>query len=177
MRVRRVLLTAAEFGLFLLTGCGPSMTDLEQLAASGRIDEHAPDRVHLEADIAAPPAKVWALLANAPAWPSWEPDISGVSVNQPLASGTRFDWKAGSSTLHSEVRFFEPGQRIIWTGKVLTAKAIHGWTLTPAPGGHTRVVTEESMDGLLMATLLPSEKLSAADASWLAALKKAAEKP
>ena len=173
----RTQLLAAELAVVLLAGCGPSMTDLDQLAASGRISERAPVRVHLQADIAAPPSKVWALLINAPAWPSWDSDVSGVSVKQPLASGTRFDWKAGNSTIHSEVRFFEPGQRIIWTGKILTAKAIHAWALMPAPGGHTLVVTDESMDGPLMATLFPAEKLAAADSSWLTALKKAAEKP
>jgi uncharacterized protein YndB with AHSA1/START domain len=173
---KRLLLLALAVGIGS-TGCGPSRADLDHFAAAGRIDEHAPVKVHLEADIAAPPQKVWALLVNAPAWPEWEPDIAGVSVSQPLASGTRFDWKAGSNTIHSEVKFYEPGQRIIWTGKVLTAKAIHGWALAPAPGGHTHVVTDESMDGPLMATLFPAEKLSKADASWLAALKRAAEKP
>ena len=153
------------------------MANLDQIAGSGRIDEQAPVRIHLEADIAAPPAKVWALLVNAPAWPRWDADIAGVSVTEPLASGTRFDWKAGSRTIHSEVRFFEPERHILWTGKVLTVKAIHGWSIEPAPGGYTHVVTEESMDGPLMATVFPAEKLSAADASWLAALKQAAEKP
>jgi uncharacterized protein YndB with AHSA1/START domain len=161
----------------LLTGCGPSRADLDQLAGAGRIDDHAPVKVHLEQDIAAPPEKVWSLLINAPGWPQWEPDISGVSVHQPLAPGTRFDWKAGSNTIHSQVRFFEPQRHIIWTGQVFTAKAIHGWTLVPAPGGHTRVLVDESMDGPLMATLFPAPKLSAADDSWLAALKHAAEKP
>ena len=174
---RRVFPLTFVVSVVLLVGCGPSMTKLDQLAAAGRIDDGAPVKVHLEADIAAPPAKVWGLLVNAPAWPSWETDIGAVSVRRPLANGTRFDWKAGSNTIHSEVRFFEPGQHIIWTGKVLTAKAIHGWALVPAAGGHTHVVTDESMDGPLMATVFPAQKLSAADASWLAALKRAAEKP
>ena len=158
-----------------LAGCGPSMQTLDTLASSGRIDPVAPVHAEVHIDIAASPAKVWALLVNAPAWPKWDNDITRISMSQLLAPGQHFTWSAGSSTVHSQVQLFRPQQRLSWTGTAYTAKAIHVWTLTPEPNGSTRVSIDESMDGPLMAALFSSQKLAEADSAWLAALKKAAE--
>jgi uncharacterized protein YndB with AHSA1/START domain len=137
---------------------------------------------HVQIEIDAQPSRVWALLVNAPAWPQWDPDISKVSVTQPpgttlLGPGTRFTWGEGSNTVHSQVQLFEPERRLCWTGTAFTAKAIHEWDLTPAPGGHTLVAINESMDGPLMARLFSSQKLAESGAAWLSSLKKAAEQP
>ena len=160
----------------MLAGCSPSMQQLDRLASTGAIDKNAPVLAHVQIEIDAPPAKVWALLVNAPAWPTWNEDIAKVSVTQPLAPGTRFSWGAGSSEVHSEVQLFEPEHRLGWTGTAYTAKAVHQWELSPASGSHTLVKVDESMDGPLMAMLFSSQKLMEADRSWLASLKAAAEK-
>ena len=158
-----------------LVGCGPSMQTLDSLASSGRIDPVAPVMAEVHIDIAAPPARVWALLVNAPAWSKWDKDIASISTTQPLAAGQQFTWNTGSTTIHSQVQLFEPERRLGWTGAAYTAKAVHVWTLTREPDGFTRVAIDESMDGPLMATLFSSTKLVEADQAWLAALKKAAE--
>jgi uncharacterized protein YndB with AHSA1/START domain len=159
-----------------LAGCGPSLGRLDEMARSGEIDSGAPVVAHVEMEIAAPPAKVWALLIDAGRWPMWDQDIARVSVTGPLALGTRFTWGEGSNTVHSEVQLFEPGRRLAWTRTAFTAKAIHAWVLRPSAGGGTVVTVDESMDGPLMAQMFSSEKLAASDRDWLGYLKKAAER-
>jgi len=187
MRTFRAPATIAALAMSLmgLVGCGPSMTRLDELARVGSINRNAPVIAHVQIEIAAQPARVWALLVNASAWPQWDPDISKVSLTQPpgadspgagsLGPGVRFTWGEGSNTVHSEVQLFEPERRLAWTGTALTAKAIHEWELTPAPGGQTMVAINESMDGPLMAKLFSSQQLAESATAWLASLKKAAE--
>lgn len=176
-RARATGLTAAALILFALTGCGPSLAKLNQLAGAGAINQRAPVIAHAQIEIAASPAKVWALLVNAPAWPRWSQDIMKVSATAPLTLGTHFTWEEGGNTVHSQVQLFETERRLGWTGTAYTAKAIHQWELASRPGGHTLVTVNESMDGPLMATLFSSQKLRESGLAWLSSLKNAAEKP
>jgi len=171
---------ALALSLMVLGGCGPSMDRLDELARTGSIDQNAPVIARVQIEIDAQPAPVWALLVDATRWPQWDPEISKVSITQPpgagsLGPGARFTWGEGSTTVYSKVQLFEPERRLCWTGTALTAKAIHAWELTPAPGGHTLVAINESMDGPLMAKLYSSQQLAESAHAWLARLKKAAE--
>lgn len=132
-------------------------------------------KAHVQIEIAAPPAGVWALLVDASSWPTWQKNINRVTATGPLARGSRFTWQTGGTTIHSQVQLFEPGQRLAWTGTAMTAKAVHVWQLKPLPGNRTLVIVDESMDGPWMAKMYPSEKLAASDDDWLRALKQAAE--
>ncbi len=173
MRTAEAILGSLVVGA--LAGCGPSIARLNELAANGRVQPDAPVLAHVQIEIAAPPARVWALLVDAPSWPRWDPDISKVSITQPLAMGTQFTWGEGSNKVHSQVQLFEPEMRLAWTGTVFTVKAIHAWQLSPVAGGHTMVAVSESMDGPLMAAFFPSKKLEQSERDWLGYLKKAAE--
>jgi hypothetical protein len=173
------LMTVARFamaGLFAaLAGCGPSTNTLNRLADSGEIDRAAPVRTSVQIEIRQTPEKIWALIVNAPMWPSWQREIEEVSPGKRLQSGSHFDWKTGGSTIHSQVKLFEVNRRLAWTGTVFTAKAVHVWRLVPESNGQTLVVVTESLDGPLMSALFSSKELSRADSLWLSDLKKAAE--
>ncbi len=176
MAVKLVEIAAASLVLLGLAGCGPTLWTLNALANAGAIDETAPVIAHAQAEIAVSPARVWALLVDAHAWPSWQTDISTVSTGGPLAPGQRFTWSEGGTTVHSQVQLLEPDRRLGWTGTAYTAKAIHLWRLTPEPNGHTLVAIEESMDGPLMATFVSSQQLTNVADTWLKDLKRAAER-
>lgn len=163
------------FAALLVHGCGPRLSLLDELAQSGKINERAPVIAHLEIEINAPPAKVWALLVDAPAWPTWEKQINAVNSDGPLAAGKKFLWKSGDTEIASQVQLFEPQTRLAWTGSAMSAKAIHVWQLQEVPGDRTRVLMKESMDGPLMSRLFPQDKLNDAGMQWLVALKHAAE--
>jgi uncharacterized protein YndB with AHSA1/START domain len=155
--------------------CGDSLDALNRLAADGSIHEQAPVTTHLQIQIAAPPAKVWALLVDAPSWPKWQREIESVTATGPIGKGTRFSWRTGGTNIHSQVQLFEPEHRLSWTGTALTAKAVHVWELKAEPGNQTLVTMKESMDGPWMARIYPQKSLVEADSGWLTALKRAAE--
>ena len=163
-------------GSMTAAGCGESLDGLNRRAASGSIHEAAPVKAHVQIEIAASPEAVWTLLVDASGWPNWQKNIESVTAAGPLANGSRFSWRTGGTTIHSQVQLFEPEQRLAWTGTAMTAKAVHVWKLKPLPDNHTLVTVNESMDGPWMAKLYPPEKLAAADEEWLRALKGAAEK-
>jgi uncharacterized protein YndB with AHSA1/START domain len=160
-----------------LSGCSSHTSrQLQALSAAGAIQQDAPVKATVAMQIAAPPAKVWALLIDASAWPSWYPPIESVKAPGELAMGTRFVWKSGGTTIHSEVHLVEPDRRLSWTGIASPARAIHVWELKATPDGGTLVTVKESMNGPLMKLLYSSDKLAASEMVWLTALKQAAEK-
>lgn len=139
---------------------------------------NAPARARAAIDIAADPARVWALLADIDNWTAWHPAVSRAKVLGPVAPGTVFRWKAGGAAIASTLRRVEPGRALAWTGHAIGADALHAFTLTPTATG-VRVTTEESLDGWLV-RLMPGafrKMLQKGLAEMLAALKTAAETP
>ena len=113
----------------------------------------APAVARSEAEIAADPETVWEVLTDLERWPSWNPDVSSVTVEGGLGEGTVFRWKAGRSTITSTIREVDRPRRIGWTGTTTGIDAVHVWRLEPRDGGGTLVRTEESWQGLLVRLL------------------------
>jgi len=162
-------------GVLTIDGCGDSLAALNRLAVVGSIHEGAPVTTHLQIQIAAPPAKVWALLIDAPSWPKWQKPIESVTAAGLLENGMRFSWRTGGTNIRSQVQLFEPERRLGWTGTAMTANAVHVWELKPESGDQTLLTMKESMDGPLIAKLYSSQELGKAGNEWLLALKRAAE--
>ncbi|MDD2795476.1 SRPBCC domain-containing protein [Acidocella sp.] len=163
--------------LLCLSACGPADLRQSRLAAQGKTDTSAPLQTTQQISINAPADKIWALLANPQAWPSWNsitPQTSAPSILQP---GSLFSYNADGMSIHAAVREFIPSQALAWTGDVLNFHAIQTWTLTPQPGGVTLVSTSESVSGFLIGLFFSQARLESDDRTWLKNLKAAAELP
>ena len=101
-----------------------------------------------EIEIAAAPDVVWDVLTAIDGWPSWNPDVKSVSIQEAVAPGAQFRWKAGPGTITSTIERVEPPRLVAWTGSTLGIRAIHFWHLEPRDG-KTFVRTEESYDGVV----------------------------
>jgi uncharacterized protein YndB with AHSA1/START domain len=155
---------------------GPSIEVLHQrYAKRERIDSRAPVTAAHEVEIHAPVQRVWDLLADPMAWPSFAPEVHGVHLDGPVAVDTRFTWANGRSRMKSRFAVVDPGREITWTGVSSGFKAVHRHLLE-ATGGSTRVRSEESMAGPLLVLFYGSAKLQAGIEAWLAGLKRAAER-
>ena len=156
---------------------GPSINVLhEDYAKRGRVDEQAPVRVSEQTIIAAPVARVWALISDPAGWPAIDPDITNVHLDSPHATDTRFTWTNGKARVRSRVAVINPAQEITWTGTSAGSRAVHRYLLEPTAYHSTLVRSEESMAGPMLSLLFPSTKARGALAKWLAALKTAAER-
>ncbi|MBT9446151.1 MAG: SRPBCC domain-containing protein [Hyphomonadaceae bacterium] len=119
--------------------------------------------IRTECVIPAPPAKVWAVLADFASYPAWNPlNLSAVGeaktsarvamVFRDLSSG-----KPGA-TIRQTVRIVaaDPGRELAWAGTVpLLFDGRHGFLLTPQDGG-TQVLHTERLKGLLPASWSPA---------------------
>ena len=175
MRRLAVVFLLIMIPLSLLQWSASSAQQLERLAAKGQVQEDAPVQAADEVTIHASPEKVWQLLSGIREWPQWQANVSAVQINGPLAAGTVFTWKNGSTKITSRLALVEPGRRIAWTGKALGAHAVHLWTLEALPDGETRVKTSESMDGFMLKRFYSSKELADSLRVWLEALKHKAE--
>jgi uncharacterized protein YndB with AHSA1/START domain len=163
-----------------LTGCqqrytGPSASQAA-LAAQGETDAQALLQTSQQITISAPPAKVWAILANIQSWPDWHPKITQVAVGA-VQQGSPFSWTFQGMSINSTVEAFSAPQRLAFTGDVLNFHAIYVWTLTPGPNNTTQASLRESVGGFLVSLFYGEADMTAAAQSWLADLKTTAEKP
>ena len=156
---------------------GPSIEALhQQYAKRERIDSRAPVTAAYEAEIDAPVQRVWDLLADPLAWPSFAPEVHDVHLDAPAAVDTRFTWANGRSRIKSRFAVVDPGREITWTGVSSGFKAVHRHLLEAISDGATRVRSEESIAGSLLVLFYGSAKLQAGIEAWLTGLKTAAER-
>ena len=112
------------------------------------VDRGAPVITDGGVTIHASPQRVWSVLTNIPAWPTWKRDVpSAMRLDSgPLRVGSRFRWENGGLHITSTVRAVDSEQCVLWDGPADGIQGIHLWTLTPVAGG-TLVHTEESWSG------------------------------
>lgn len=141
------------------------------------IDRDAPATAEGEIQIAAPPETVWAVLTELRAWPTWNSDVQSMAFDGPLAPGSTFRWKAGSTSLTSTLRVVEAPREVGWTGTTMGIQAIHVFYLEPSDGG-TRARSAESFRGLIPSVLKKYSRrvLQRGIESILASLKLEAER-
>jgi hypothetical protein len=130
-----------------------------------------------EIDVDAPVETVWRVLTELEKWPSWNPDVTSMTVDGPLAPGTVFRWKAGPRTIVSTIQRVEPARSVVWSGKTLGVKATHAWHFEQV-GKQTHVLTEEALRGVVARLLRGSlqKTLDAALENGLKNLKAEAER-
>ena len=93
--------------------------------------------------------KVWQVLVNAAAWPSWYPNSRNVRIADAsgfLSRGASFDWDTFGVHIHSVVAEFEPPTRLAWFGDTHNARSYHTWLLQPTKRT-CNVITEEATKG------------------------------
>ena len=112
------------------------------------IDTDAPVVSRAEIAIAAPPEQVWTVLTAFDRWPTWNPEVKAMSVQEPIVVGSTFRWKAGPGTVTSTIRHLEPLRVIAWSGRTMGIRAIDVFRLD-AHNGRTLVREEESWNGLV----------------------------
>lgn len=125
-----------------------SVTGSQKEAPPTGINEQAAVVSRSEIEIAASPETVWEVLTAFERWPTWNRDVKSMSMQEGVAPGSVFRWKAGPGTITSTIQRVEPPTLIAWTGKTFGIKAIHFWYLEPR-NGNTFVRTEESYEGLV----------------------------
>ncbi|MDI2127560.1 SRPBCC family protein [Yinghuangia seranimata] len=155
---------------------GPAVDVLHtEYAQRGRRDEKAPILADFEIEVKAPPECVWEVLADPAGWHLFDPNISDVLVDGPVAPGTRFTWRMGRAAIRSRFAVVDPEREITWTGSSSGANVVHRHLLSLTASGCTLLRTEESMAGLFATLFYNSAKLQTQLEHWLTSVKRAAE--
>jgi hypothetical protein len=113
------------------------------------INRDAPVVASVESLIRAPLGSVWEVLTDLAHWDRWNPEVGYVRYQGPLAAGTEFRWKADGAPIVSTIREVVPERRLVWTGRLLSIRAVHLWSFDEQEDG-VLARTEESFDGLLV---------------------------
>ncbi|WP_410633122.1 SRPBCC family protein [Amycolatopsis sp. cmx-4-83] len=92
------------------------------------------------ADSTAPPSAVWALLLDAPGWPSWS-RIDALESEQPAGVGAVRAFRTGKVVTKERITALEPGRRFAYEGaenpQLTDYRA--AVELLGLPGGGTRI--------------------------------------
>ena len=112
------------------------------------IARSAPVVERAEIEVRAPVETVWRIISDFSNWPSWNKGVTRMEFPGPLAVGSVFEWVGGGAKIKSKIEEVEELRRLAWSGRTLGIRAYHVWVFTPE-GNTTRVLTEESFDGLV----------------------------
>ena len=121
--------------------------------ASEAINKNAPVQTVQTIIIHNSPDSVYKIMTDVNHWAKWHSDIQQPVLKSVFQKGNSFNWKSGGLTICSTIHTAIPGSKIGWSGPAFGCFAIHNWTFTPLPGGYTKVVVEESMEGWLVSLL------------------------
>jgi hypothetical protein len=102
-------------------------------------------------NIAAKPARVWALLTNAADFPRWNSTVT--SIQGEIARGNKLALRVPISerTFTPKVKELEPEARMVWgDGMAPMFKGERTFTLTPREDGTTDFAMVEVLSGLML---------------------------
>lgn len=126
------------------------------------------------------PAKVWSILTDASAYPSWNTTVS--KVDGTIASGEKVTVHAKISPNQAfplRVTEFEPEKRMVWRGGMPLGFLFKGertYTVTPAGDGMVEFTMREVFSGLFSSMITKSiPDLQPSFDEFAACLKKRAE--
>ncbi|MEM6297787.1 MAG: SRPBCC domain-containing protein [Bacteroidota bacterium] len=109
--------------------------------------------VHNEIYIDAPAERIWFWLTHITTWPQWYNNSSNIQVlnqeDKHLQADTRFSWRTFNTNIKSEVKVFEPNEKLAWDARGTGLHAYHAWLIIPQKEGGCKVVTEETQKGWL----------------------------
>lgn len=116
-------------------------------------------RIHTEIDIMASADRVWSVLSDFAAYPTWNPFIREI-IGQPIP-GTRLKLRIhppgdDAMTFRPTVLVARPGAELRWLGRLFVPGLFNGehyFRLTPEGEGMTRLLHGEKFSGLLVGLL------------------------
>lgn len=119
-------------------------------------------QLHHEIEIDAPPAAVWAVLADTARYPEWNPFVRRLSGD--LRVGARLEAEIAppdgrSMTFKPTVLAAEPARELRWLGRFLVPGLFdgeHAFRIEPLAGGRTRFTQTERFSGILVRPLRKS---------------------
>jgi ribosome-associated toxin RatA of RatAB toxin-antitoxin module len=108
-------------------------------------------------EIAAPPARIWAVMSDVARWPEWTPSMESVAeVSSPLSLGGTAKVKAkGVTETRWTVTEWIPDQGFVWETKVRGARTVGGHTIAPLADGRCRVTLSIEVLGMAGAIFKP----------------------
>jgi len=123
------------------------------------ISPNAPVAAESRTEIDANPDTVWDLLVHVERWPDWNPEVRSASLEGGIREGSVFRWKTVTGTIASTLQALDRPRSLAWTGRMMTIKTMHVWTLEPQ-NGKTVVTSAASFEGAVASVLrLPLQKL------------------
>ena len=144
------LVLASLLGIpLLLGGAAGLVVGAVLIALAGRVPRLDGD-VAVSVDIAASPTRVWALLTDGAAVPSWNSTVSKLAGT--IAAGERLAIEvpaAPGRTFRPRVVEFEADRRMVWAdGFAPMFKGVRTFELEPLADGGTRFTMRERLGGV-----------------------------
>lgn len=150
------------------------MKKINALAQKGQINENASIRDSHSTVINADIEKVWSILIDMEAWPTWNSGVKKVTVESEVAEGTVFRWIQGRTKGVSQIQSLKKPNTLAWTSKAKMVKRIYVWSLE-ADDNQTIATISASFEGAFVVLAENHQKVYDELLTWLESLKEKAE--
>ena len=102
-------------------------------------------------EIAAPPARVWALLTDAPNYPRWNSTVTSLQGRIAAGETLRLRVPGAAREFAPRVSVFSPERRMVWRGGFWPMlEGVRVFELERMDGGQTRFSLSETFRGLIL---------------------------
>ncbi len=142
-----------------------------QMFSASLLGSIAPGEIKSQVEIDAAPELVWAVLADLPAYPVWNPFIYPVEGELRPGSELQITMHrgTGAATYQGTVLVVERNHVLSWSGHVLSRgvyDTIYSFSIEPVQTGRVRLISRETRTGLapVLEWLLGSEIQAGLDA-------------
>ena len=129
---------------------------------------HDVKELRTEIAIAAPPERIWDVLTDFDAYPSWNPFITSIAGRPEVGAELEVGIEppgGRAMTFRPTVLAADPQRRLAWLGRILLPGVFdgeHSLEIEPSGGGGSRFTQRERFSGLLVplfaATLRKTEQ-------------------
>jgi hypothetical protein len=142
------------------------------------VDAAAPVHVRSVLAVRAAPEAVWAVIADVPRWPTWNPGILDCILEGDLEPGAALRWSSSAGPTRARLTAVEPPRLLAWASRSLGARTAVAWRIEPADAG-AQVTAEGSVSGIAARVLAGRrrERTKAMLEAWLRLLALEAEHP
>jgi len=167
MKILLSLILAA----LMISGCGPSTEELEDVASMGKTQKNAAVNAEVVEMVVAPVQMVWLRTLKIESWPGWNAAIEATTAPEEMKEGATFSWTADGSKRDAKIVVIRPGKLFAWVDETTMTKSIVVFKLDYVDAERTILQISRSLDGPFVSLFTDKEEQQACLQNWVASIR------
>ena len=155
----------------MISGCGPSTEELEDVASMGTTQKNAAVTAEVVEMVVAPVQMVWLRILKIENWPGWNSAVEATTAPEEMKEGMTFSWTVDDSKREATIAAIRPGKLFAWVDETTMTKSIVVFKLEYVDADRTILQVSRSVDGPLVSFYTDKEEQKVFLQNWVASIR------